>query len=178
MQDLSVRQAHHITIKAEAFIQALVWLTHRHQYHASTSAINAIVKTNMESRIQAHLASWPSIFSGHTWIINRSTPAHKDVKGFKSGYDYLSASGSALAELKLPDAGITCSYNPGTVVALAGRVMNHEVNQLSEGNRISVARWIRTAILTRFGSGKGNPDFAWSTIKDLENNVPFLLTPL
>jgi hypothetical protein len=176
MHDVSVAEAHHITTKTETFIRAIVWLTHEHQYNASVSALDAICQSTNDKRIKNHLSSWPSIFSGHTWILNRSTPSHKDVKGFKSGYDYLSATGSAMADLSLPDIGITCTYNPGTLVALAGRVLSHKVDQVSEGNRISIARWVRSAILSRYGSNKGKDTLPWSTVADLERNISFLVS--
>jgi hypothetical protein len=114
----------------------IVWLTHKFQYQASVTALSSMRsfagsdhQKLSHPRIKDELNLWPSIFTGHTFIINRPTPIHRDSNGFKAGFDYLTVSGTAKATLSLPDLNGTCLYNPGTVVALAGRVFRHGADQ-------------------------------------------------
>jgi hypothetical protein len=95
-----------------------------------------------------------TVFTGHTWIINRKTPPHRDRGGFKAGFDYLSVLGTASSMISLCDINITANYNPGTVVGIPGRVSVYEVTAWGKGNRICVAQWIRERLLKKHGVPK------------------------
>jgi hypothetical protein len=125
----------------EKFMAVITWLTHGDQHKASTTALSTmrrLVNTADEkfqhSRLKEKLDLWPSIFSGVTLITNRATPLHRDTNGFKAGFDYLTVAGSARSILALPDINMTCEYNPGTVVAIAGRVLRHEADRIHAPN--------------------------------------------
>lgn len=164
------------TAKVEALMDALVWLTHNHQYNASSRAISDILKSSTDTKIMGPLNTWQSIFTGHTFIINRITPEHRDTKGFPRGFDYLSVSGTAESILHLPDLNLQCTYKSGTVVALAGRVLRHRIERTTGGDRICIARWIRKAVLTNERKGEDQlVDLPWSTLKDFENRLSMCL---
>lgn len=171
----------------------IVWLTHGLQYNASKAAIEqmkALANTSHQKfqhdQIKDQLQRWTSIFTGHTYIINRPTPVHRDSNGFKAGFDYLTVSGTAKAILTLPDINATCCYNPGTVVAIAGRVFrhaadridvdNHSHDSFEGGDRVCIARWVRQQILQEFGL-MAEDDLPWSTMAALEERMKICLDP-
>jgi hypothetical protein len=138
----------------------VVCATHEDQFQASVRGMAQIKQLNGDV-VRDSLKKWPSIFTGHSWIINRKTPAHRDSGGFISGFDYLSIFGTASSIIKLWDINITAQYNPGTVVALPGKVLVHEVERWGEGDRVCVARWIRGRLLKMHGvTGIGWPKLA------------------
>jgi hypothetical protein len=145
------------TSKMEHFINALVWMLHESQFKASAAAQTAMKITVPDCRVKRSLETWPSIFTGHTWIMNRLTPPHRDKEGFNAGFDFLSVGGVAKAMLRVRDINMSCEYNPGTVVAIAGRVLSHEVTDIEVGDRIAIARWVRKAVLAKYGmAGSGS----------------------
>jgi hypothetical protein len=161
MKSTHTQQALHCTSDLEAFMNLIVCATHEDQFQASVQAM-AQIKQLHGDVVQDSLNKWPSIFTGHSWIINRKTPAHRDSGGFISGFDYLSIFGTASSIIKLRDINITAQYNPGTVVALPGKVLVHEVEGWRGGNRVCVARWIRRRVLKTHGVA----DIAWPKIAD------------
>jgi hypothetical protein len=65
-------------------------------------------------------------------------------------YDLLTCAGTYKdAELKVFDIGARFCYDPGTVVALAGKVLLHEVTEWTGGERICIARFIRDNVHNR-----------------------------
>jgi hypothetical protein len=95
---------------------------------------------------------WPSTFSGINVIINKKTPSHRDKSGRPEWYDWLFATGTyRSAMFDLLDLGARLSYNPGTVVAAIGRVLQHEVKEWEDGERICKAHYMRNNVLNRQG---------------------------
>jgi hypothetical protein len=156
----AIQSALSATTGVETIMNAIVFFTHPSQYHASVKAQENIKKDASDEHIHTHMDSWPSIFTGHTWVVNWTTPAHCDSQGFKPGFDYLSVSGSAKSKLILRDISLTLEYTPGCVVGLAGQVLTHQVNEWEEGDWVCVARWIRQNVL----QGHGVNDITWPTI--------------
>jgi hypothetical protein len=195
-----VIKALNTTARIEYFVNALVWMLHGPQYRASIDAQEGIKTAVKDHRVHQALENWPSIFTGHTWIVNRTTPPHRDKGGFNGGFDFLSVGGTAKALMRVRDINVSCEYNPGTVVAIAGRVLSHEVCQVEDGDRIAVARWVRRAVLLKYGmntrscedqeqmsevgskdqNGEGDvKDMGWSTLGDFcERMAGCLLHPL
>jgi hypothetical protein len=137
----------------EHFINVLLWMLHGPQHEVSIFTQQAMKRSIKDPRVKESLNRWPSAFTGHTWILNRTTPPHRDSSGFNAGFDFLSVGGTARALLRVRDINLSCAYNPGTVVAIAGRVLTHEVCNIEEGDRVAVARWIRKAVILKYGMG-------------------------
>lgn len=146
----------HKTGKMEHFINALVWMLHEPQYKASISAQRAMKTSKIDCQAKKALEHWPSTFTGQTWILNRTTPPHRDQHGFNAGFDFLSVGGVAKALMHVRDINLSCAYNPGTVVAIAGRVLSHEVSTVEDGDRIAIARWVRKTVLLKYGISGGS----------------------
>jgi hypothetical protein len=144
-----------------------LFLIHNDQYSALLKAIDKIKDTCTDKRVLSHLRKWPSIFTGVTWVVNRITPPHRDRNGFKAGFNFLLTGGDYSGELKLRDIGITFSYRPGCVFALAGRVLTHEVGSWSGKDRICMAHWTRERVLMEAGIDELN----WATVQDLGSRL-------
>jgi hypothetical protein len=95
---------------------------------------------------------WVSAFTGIAVMSNRKSKPHVDRLASAPWYDMLLTVGTyRRAELRLPDIGLTFGYDPGTVVALCGNTLTHEVGDWGKGDRICYALFMRKEVLSRFG---------------------------
>jgi hypothetical protein len=172
-----VQDAIEASASVDALMCVITWLTHPAQYHASVAALKGIKLLNHEDRLCKHLDAWTSIFSGYTFVTNRPTALHRDTNGFKAGFDYLTVSGSAKSILTLPDLNVECAYDPGTVVAIAGRVLRHAVEKKGPGDRICVARWVRERVLLKYGMGPSPEDLPWPKLSYFMEQLEMCLVP-
>jgi hypothetical protein len=109
------------------------------------------------------ISSWPSKFNGISVIVNRKTVFHRDSGGRPEWYDLLFAAGTyKRATLDIPDIGARFDYNPGTVIALCGRVFRHGVVSWDGGERICYAHYMRNNVLHR----QGMKNSSWVEEKD------------
>ena len=91
---------------------------------------------------------WPSTFPGISVISNRASVCHLDVNGHKEWYDFLVAAGTYKeCWFRLPDLDLRLEYLPGTVVALNGRILRHEVVEWDGGDRVCYAHWVKPTLL-------------------------------
>ena len=92
--------------------------------------------------------SWPGSLPGISVISNRASICHLDVNGHKEWYDFLVAAGTYKScWFRLPDLELQLEYLPGTVVALNGRILRHEVVEWEGGDRVCYAHWVRPTLL-------------------------------
>ena len=95
---------------------------------------------------------WPTSFSGLSVIVNRETPRHRDSGGGPTHFDALVSAGTHKgAHLEIPDVGLTLTYDPGTVVIFAGRLLSHRVPCWEDGERICLAYYMKDCIHERYG---------------------------
>ena len=96
--------------------------------------------------------AWSSPYTGITVISNRVTPSHVDAKGYLRWYDILLGFGTyTQATLRLPDIGAELEYLPGTIIAINGKFLRHEVTGWIGGDRICYAHFMRKEVLDRLG---------------------------
>jgi hypothetical protein len=101
-----------------------------------------------QSEIAEVARSWPGAMPGISVISNRATLCHLDINGHKEWYDFLVAAGTYTGcWLRLPDLDLRLEYLPGTVVALNGRILRHEVVEWDGGDRVCYAHWVRPSLL-------------------------------
>ena len=94
--------------------------------------------------------AWSSIFTGISVITNRKTPSHRDGKGHVEWYDLLYSGGyHTKAKFRIPEFETSFAYQPGTVIALAGRVFRHEVMKWEGKDRLCIAHYMRHEVLER-----------------------------
>jgi hypothetical protein len=94
--------------------------------------------------------NWPSDFNGIGVIVNRITPIHRDKGGRIEWYDILWAAGTyQSARMVLSDLGAELQYDPGTLVAITGRLLRHGVRKWEGGERICYAHYMKNDVLDR-----------------------------
>jgi Oxygenase domain of the 2OGFeDO superfamily len=92
------------------------------------------------------LQEWASPFNVISLIVNRSTPLHRDGKGPDVGMDMLVTGGMYTDGIfETPSLGLTWMYNPGTVVAILGKVVPHGVKAVN-GERFCMATYWRQGL--------------------------------
>jgi hypothetical protein len=132
---------------------ALLQIIHLELYNAGILALTnlannpSLVKEG--EAVFAILKLWAIPFTGYSMISNRSTPVHRDNSSRPEAYDLLATLGSYHSgKMKLPGLGLILDYNPGTVVALSGRIVLHEVPEVV-GNRVCLAYYMRDNVHER-----------------------------
>ena len=102
------------------------------------------------------LEGWANPFSGLALISNRATPTHRDNSSRDHWYDVLTTLGRyENLVLSVPETGLTFSYDPGTMVALSGRALEHMVPE-ANGERVCFAYFVRDKVHAHAGSLGGD----------------------
>lgn len=137
---------------AEAILNCIGILICPELHSIGTTAIDKLIQSeDLLHTWHKNVTLWPSFFSGIEFISNRKTPSHRDGRAAASTYDFLVSAGRHTeARLDLPDIDTQLSYDPGTVVAICGRVLRHRVEEW-KGERLCVAHFIRDAVHNRLG---------------------------
>jgi hypothetical protein len=140
--------------QSTAILGGILSIIHPALYEAGMTAIRRlwsssdIVDTPL--LLKEVLALWSIPFSGLTVISNRSTPLHRDCNGRKEWMDLLVALGKYQEGIMtLPGLGVKLLYNPGTVVGISGRVLQHGVE--CDGERACLAYYMRDKVHERLG---------------------------
>lgn len=108
------------------------------------------------------LPHWKSPFNVMSIISNRQTPLHRDNGGRYSWMDILVTLGEYSGGIfKLPGTGMSFNYDPGTVIGLAGRVLQHGAT--SPGNRVCLAYYMRQNVIDYLEL----PPPGWTNLRDL-----------
>jgi hypothetical protein len=102
------------------------------------------------SKDEPNVKKWPCQSTGIGVIVNRKTPFHRDKGGNSAMYDFLVAAGTYKScFLELPDVDGFLEYNPGTVVAICGKVLKHGVTHWEGGERICYPFYCRDNVFHR-----------------------------
>jgi hypothetical protein len=141
--------------ETSALIGGILSIVHPELYQAGMEALKKlsedpflVVKHARYMEIYQH---WSSAFSGISVITNRETPIHRDLQARHQWYDVLVTLGEYTdGRMELPSLGIRLEYNPGTVVALAGKMIPHGVCQC-DGERVCLAYFMRDNVHERAG---------------------------
>jgi hypothetical protein len=128
--------------ESNGILSAILAVIHPKLYDAGWQVINHLGDTP-EFGAQDLLDKWASVFSGVAVISNRDTPPHRDRSSRANWYDILATLGRYQnCDLELPGLGISLEYGPGTVVGIAGKVLEHAVPSF-EGDRVCYAYFMR-----------------------------------
>ena len=94
------------------------------------------------------LKIWYPPFSALAVISNRATPLHLDTGGRAEWLDLMLALGKYdHGRFALPAFGYTFKYNPGTIIAVSGKIFRHGATCV--GDRASIAFYMRNNVLNR-----------------------------
>lgn len=88
-----------------------------------------------DSRMLECLTEWPMVYNIASVIANRACPLHTNKFGHPQWLDLLLTVGE-YSDLRfvLPTIGYELQYNPGTVLALSGQLLEHGVS-IADGER-------------------------------------------
>jgi len=140
------------TFETSALLGSILSVVHPQLYNTGVEALKALSKNEhlvFEEGLRDILLLWSSPFSGYSLICNRLTPPHRDAQGCTEGFDLLATAGRYIgARFKLPDIGLSFDYHSGTVVAILGRVIRHQVTA-HKGDRVVLACYMRDSVLAR-----------------------------
>jgi hypothetical protein len=121
-------------------------------HKSATDAMNEI-KSQMDPH--PNIDSWPCAFSGIGVIVNRISLPHRDPGGCPEWYDFLVGAGTyRKAYLEVKDFEAKFQYNPGTGIAICGKLLKHSVMGWEGGERICYAHYMRNNVLNRLGIEK------------------------
>jgi hypothetical protein len=139
---------------------ALLSVIHPELYITS---ITAMVRLGQLESLSEAVQEWPSVFSGSQIIANRKTIDHRDLQSRSEWYDILATVGPYQnGKMFLRNIGAELQYDSGTVVAIGGRVVRHEVMEF-EGERLCYTNFIRADVHERMKV----PNSGWSSIKTI-----------
>ena len=89
------------------------------------------------------LRIWPSPFTAVQVINNRACPKHRDPGSSYSSLDIIATVGDFTGgTLSLADLRLELKQRPGTVTAILGHALHHEVNDW-EGDRVSFVWFLK-----------------------------------
>jgi hypothetical protein len=135
---------------SNVLVNAILALTHRPLFLSGHKAISNLKQPEdlgIEIKTHEHIDSWNSAFTGISVIANRVTPRHCDDRGSFPWYDVLFSVGAHRgAFLGLDDIGAALSYDPGTAVALCGKVLSHLLPNWLDGERICITYFMRNMV--------------------------------
>jgi len=95
---------------------------------------------------QARLV-WPSPFTALSIISNRETELHRDCKGFAPFYDLITTVGDYMhGRFEVPGIGLRFGYDPGTMIGIYGKVLEHGVAEV-DGDRFCVVQFFHRKVL-------------------------------
>lgn len=120
-------------------------------YDLGFSAIDQIKDGEEIFRQHENSSYWDSPFTAMQIIVNRLTLPHRDKGGCQTHYDLLLSAGTHTdATLHLRELNVHLSYPPGTLSAICGKVLMHEVPDWGKGERICLAHFIKDDVHARF----------------------------
>jgi hypothetical protein len=150
--------------ESSALMGSLLWIIHPELYHAGMEGLKALAENpdmvKEGDDVFQILHWWSTPFSGYSIISNRTTPVHRDNSARPQWYDLLASFGTyGYGEMKLPGIGVTLKYPAGTLVALCGKLLQHEVLEVV-GNRVCLAHYMRDNVHERLNI----PAPGWMTL--------------
>jgi len=130
--------------ESNVIVSAILAVIHPKLYNAGWETIKHLEATKICP--WNVLIQWASVFSGVAVISNHITQSHQDVSSRDSWYDILATLGKYRdCMLKMPGLGISLEYGPGTVVGIAGKVLEHEVPSFDR-DRVCYAYFMRNNV--------------------------------
>lgn len=143
--------------RASAIMGGILSIVHPELYAVGIASLkqlnqdsNSVTKGD---RLAAVLREWSSPLTAITTISNRDTPYHRDNGSAHPWFDILLALGEYQhGRLEFPGLGIRFKYDPGAVVALAGRILRH--GAACPGDRACIVYHMKEKVIERLGLSK------------------------
>ena len=126
-----------------AIISAILAIIHPQQFRYGMALNDQLADQEPFKEV---MAKWSSCFTGMQVINNRIIGPHRDTGGPYSSLDVIAAVGEFKGgHIHLTNSPYDFRQSPGSILALASRVFEHEVMPY-EGNRISFAWFVKDAL--------------------------------
>ena len=141
--------------ETSALLGGVVGIIHPQMYRVGKEAMNQLqdgaVTVGKSETLKQILQSWSTPFNALSVINNQTTPLHRDNGGCYAWFDLLATVGDyERARMNLPGLGLRLGYDPGTVVAFSGRLLQHGVAEVS-GERACIAYYMREVVMEAMG---------------------------
>ena len=133
--------------ESSAILSAMLRVMHPELYQAGRDAIGGMRdQAPLGSHQRTVLDAWSSVFTAVQVISQRETPEHRDNGSRATWYDLLvTLGGYTNLYLELPGIGVRVRYDPGSVVAIAGKILRHRVAKANAW-RICYAYFMRDKV--------------------------------
>ncbi|KAH9476467.1 hypothetical protein JR316_0010379 [Psilocybe cubensis] len=159
------------TTTSSALLGAILSIIHPEQYRAGMKFLQRLAAepelVHKAEILKQILTIWSSPFGVMTVISNRDTPYHRDNGSCYSWYDFLMPLGKGEhGRLELPGLGLRYKYDPMTLVAITGRLLQH--GAVCDGDRAVIVYYMRRTVFEELGVQEAG----WSTTYDLFANLP------
>lgn len=144
--------------ETNALISGILSMLHPEQFLLGMKAHD---KLSDIPQLQEIMELWASSFTAFQVINNRTCPVHTDCGAPYGALDILTAIGDFKGgSIHTPNLPIDFEQPPGSVLALASRVVQHGV-QAYEGNRIAFAWFMKDDVL----SWANIAQIEWATVQ-------------
>ena len=147
--------------ESSTLIGSILGVAHPQLYEQGIEALTLLSREGAkfvddQEQLMRALKAWTSPFSALSVITNRSTPAHRDTKGRNEWLDFIVALGEddSVGVMTFPGLGLSVGYNPGTIIAIAGKVIRHAA-KFEGGERACIAYYMRNKVQERLGIPAG-----------------------
>jgi len=147
--------------ESSALIGSILGVVHPELYAQGVEAMTVLSGegaryVDNEDQLLRALKVWTSPFSALSVITNQSTPAHRDTKGRNEWLDLVVALGEddSVGIMTFPGLGLSVGYDPGTIIAIAGKVIRHAA-EFEGGERACIAYYMRNKVQERLGIPAG-----------------------
>ena len=133
-----------------AFLGGVLSVINPAQYEAGVSAVKSICaclhRIQKNEILPELLEIWTSPCVGMSLMSNRDSPLHRDNGASYASMDLLASVGRySVGRFRVPGLGLEWSYNSGTVLAFAGRVVQHGAT--SDPERVCISFYLRENVL-------------------------------
>jgi hypothetical protein len=134
-----------------SLVGAVIALVHPRQASQGLSILRGIytgiVSNEAIDTLGPELGLWPCPFSAFSLLSNRETDLHRDGKGFNPYYDITTTLGNYTnGRFEVPGIGLRFQYNPGSMIAIAGKVLAHGVAEV-DGDRFCHVQYVHRRVL-------------------------------
>ena len=141
-------------MRASALVGGILSVVHPELYSAGIESIRALNadpgSVHKGENLATVLKIWSSPFTAITTISNRDTPYHRDNGSAHSWFDILVALGEyENGRIEFPGLGMRLKYDPGTIVAFTGQVLQHSAN--CPGDQVCIAYHMRLNVVQELG---------------------------
>ncbi|TFK58354.1 hypothetical protein BDN72DRAFT_752488, partial [Pluteus cervinus] len=131
-------------------LNAIARIIHPDQHNIGRQAIHKLMHdptwVKEGTSVQDLMDEWTTVFSALAIILNRNTPAHRDMSSPQFGLDMmLTVGGYSIAYMTLPGLGLELLWTSGAMTALSGPLIVHEVENSPE-DRLCIAFYMRSSV--------------------------------